>query len=73
MRVLTLAAPVLFLLAAACAPTANSNSGDTELEQLAAECTARGGILQATGSQTGRPQLDNTCRITGASRLPPSN
>ena len=43
----------------------------TQLRQLEADCTARGGILTPTQQQTGRPQTDNACRITGgASRIP---
>lgn len=42
-------------------------------DRLAAECQARGGILQNTGNSSGRPETDNVCRITGgASRLPRS-
>ena len=42
-----------------------------ELDQLAAECRERGGILAPiAGSTTGRPQTDNVCEIRGgASRL----
>jgi predicted Rossmann-fold nucleotide-binding protein len=43
-------------------------------EKLAAECDARGGILAPTGGQTGRPETDNVCKITGgASRLTTRN
>jgi hypothetical protein len=43
-------------------------------EKLAAECDARGGILAPTGGQTGRPETDNFCKITGgASRLTTRN
>ncbi|HWQ85125.1 hypothetical protein [Brevundimonas sp.] len=70
MRAFTLAAPVLFLLVAGCAPTTGGARADDELQRLAADCTARDGILVATGRQTGRPRLDNACRIIGASRLP---
>lgn len=71
MRVLTFAASALVLTAASgCAPTTGSNTYATETQRLSADCTARGGILTATGQVTGRPQLDNVCRITGgASRL----
>jgi hypothetical protein len=70
MRVLTLAAPLLFILAAGCAPTTGGARGADDVQQFAADCTARGGIITATGRQTGQAQLDNTCRITGSSRLP---
>jgi hypothetical protein len=71
MRTLTFAAPAALLLAlAACAPTTGPGRYETELRQLAADCEARGGILSPTGEQSGRPQNDNVCRITGgASRL----
>ena len=71
MRPLTLAAPVALLLTlAACAPTTGSSRYADELQQLADSCQARGGILAPTGQQSGRPQNDNVCRITGgASRL----
>jgi hypothetical protein len=39
-------------------------------ERLAAECQARGGILQNTGNSSGRAETDNVCKLTGgASRL----
>ncbi|HEX8661854.1 MAG TPA: hypothetical protein VF686_08295 [Brevundimonas sp.] len=68
MRVLV---PALLLLAAAgCAPTTGGNRYDNDLQRLTADCTARGGILAPTGQQTGRPETDNVCKITGgASRL----
>ncbi|MFA4891883.1 hypothetical protein [Brevundimonas sp.] len=70
MRVLTFIAPVVLLAATACAPTTGGDRYTSELERLTADCTARGGILSPTGQQTGRPQTDNVCRITGgASRL----
>lgn len=71
MRPLILAAPALLLLAvAACAPTAGGDRYANELTRLSDQCEARGGILSPTGQQTGRPQLDNVCQITGgASRL----
>jgi hypothetical protein len=71
MRPLILAAPVTLLLAlAACAPTTGSSTYARELQQLSDSCEARGGILSPTGQQSGRPQNDNVCRISGgASRL----
>lgn len=71
MRPLTLAAPAALLLAlAACAPTMGSSHYADELQQLSDSCEARGGILVPTGQQSGRPQNDNVCRITGGpSRL----
>jgi hypothetical protein len=70
MRPLILAAPALLLALAACASTAGSSNYAQELKQLSDSCEARGGILSPTGQQSGRPQNDNVCRITGgASRL----
>jgi len=71
MRALIFAAPVAVLLAlAACAPTTGSSTNAQELQQLSDSCETRGGILVPTGQQSGRPQNDNVCRITGgASRL----
>jgi uncharacterized FlgJ-related protein len=71
MRPLILAAPVTLLLAlAACASTTGSSTYARELQQLSDSCEARGGILSPTGQQSGRPQNDNVCRISGgASRL----
>ena len=71
MRALTFVAPaaLLFVLAA-CAPTTGPSRYAEELRQLSDSCEARGGILVPTGQQSGRPQNDNVCRITGgASRL----
>ena len=71
MRPLFFAAPAALLFAvAACAPTTGSSRYSDELQQLSDSCEARGGILSPTGQQSGRPQNDNVCRITGgASRL----
>jgi len=71
MRPLILAAPAVLLLAlAACASTGGSSNYAQELQQLSDTCEARGGILVPSGQQSGRPQNDNVCRISGgASRL----
>jgi len=71
MRPLTLAAPLVLLLAlSACASTPGPSRYEEELQRLADDCQARGGILSPTGQQSGRPQNDNVCRISGgASRL----
>jgi hypothetical protein len=62
---------VLMLALAACAPTVGSSPNNEDFRTLVAECQARGGILVATGQQTGRPRVDNVCRISGGgSRLP---
>jgi hypothetical protein len=70
MRVLTLAAPaVLMLTLTACASMGSSRYAD-ELRALSDTCQARGGILVSSGQDTGHPQTDNVCRITGgASRI----
>lgn len=72
MRPLIVAAPAVLLFAlSACAPTMGGNRYDSELRRLSDQCEARGGILTPTGQQTGRPQTDYACQITGgASRLP---
>lgn len=72
MRALTFAAPTALLLAlAGCASTMDGNRYNDEVRQLAVDCAARGGILAPTGQQSGRPQIDNVCQITGgATRLP---
>ncbi|GLS00814.1 hypothetical protein GCM10007859_08230 [Brevundimonas denitrificans] len=72
MRPLTVAAPVALLLAlAACAPTTGPSHYADELRRLSDSCEARGGILVPTGQQSGRPQNDHVCRISGgATRLP---
>lgn len=70
MRVLILAPALLLLAATGCAPTATGDRYASDLQRLTEDCSARGGILSPTGQQTGRPQTDNVCKITGeASRL----
>jgi hypothetical protein len=55
----------------ACAGGPPQENYISRTEKLADECRARGGILAATGAQTGRPETDNVCNITGgATRLP---
>lgn len=72
MRVLAFAVPALLLLAiAGCAPTMGGDRYTGELRALTDQCSARGGILSPTGEQTGRPQTDYICKITGGGgRLP---
>jgi len=69
MRISILALAALGLATAGCA---NMGSGAPregsymqQLDKLSADCTARGGILAPTGGQTGRPETDNVCKITG--------
>jgi hypothetical protein len=72
MRIVLFAVPAALAVAlSACASGMGQTRYQAELEELAADCRARGGILSPTGSQSGRPQLDNVCRITGqpSSRL----
>lgn len=38
---------------------------EREFISLTETCRERGGILSPTGRQSGRPQEDNVCRITG--------
>ena len=71
MRNLIVIGPAALGLAlSACASTPDADRAD-ELERLAADCEARGGILVPSGAAlTGRPEADNYCRITGgASRI----
>ena len=66
MRIVLVAAPAaLALTLSACASGMGQNQYETEYQRLAADCAARGGVLSPTGSQSGRPQLDNVCKITG--------
>ncbi|MGX1746315.1 MULTISPECIES: hypothetical protein [unclassified Brevundimonas] len=69
---LFLAAVIVAPLAlAACASGRPLPTYQQEMDQLDAECRDRGGILSPTGLQTGRPQTDYVCKITGgASRIP---
>ncbi len=59
-------------LLTACASTGQTNTYQEDLERLEAACTERQGILTPTGLQSGRPETEYACRITGgASRIPP--
>ncbi|MDP3802103.1 hypothetical protein [Brevundimonas sp.] len=71
MRAFATAAPAaLILVLAGCASTGATGSDNDTVQRLAADCRARGGVLVPSGEATGRPQVDNACRITGgASRL----
>lgn len=60
----------LALTLSACASTGRENPDHADLQRMAADCQARGGILVPTGELTGRPQVDYACRISGgASRI----
>ena len=55
------------LTLSACA-TMGDGSGSAytrDYDKLTADCRARGGILSPTGSQSGRPANDYTCKIAG--------
>lgn len=66
MRIAVAFAPLMLILSlAACASAPGQDRYGTELERLSADCQARGGILATTGQQSGRPQNDNVCRLTG--------
>jgi hypothetical protein len=73
MRILILSAAIsLPLLAAACATTGGVNQYQRDLDALEKTCTQRQGILTPTGLQTGWPETEYACTITGgASRIPP--
>ncbi|MBI2261375.1 MAG: hypothetical protein HYU62_06890 [Caulobacterales bacterium] len=65
MRIVLFAAPAaLALTLSACAAPMGPDPYQTELQRLSDDCEARGGILSPTGSQSGRPQLDNVCKVT---------
>ena len=64
MRIVLIALPAALALTA-CAGATGPSYYQTELERLQADCAARGGILSPTGEQSGRPQLDNVCKVTG--------
>ena len=64
---------VAALALAACASGRPLPTYQQEMDKLDAECRERGGIISPTGRQTGRPQTDYVCKITGgASRIPQS-
>jgi hypothetical protein len=70
-------APLLILLpavlagsVAGCAyPSAGPGRASDDLARLQSQCEARGGILVPSGANTGRPQLDQVCRISGAAAV----
>jgi hypothetical protein len=56
---------------AACATPGVKSQYQQDLDRLEAGCRDRQGILISTGDQTGRPETDYACKITGgASRIP---
>ena len=62
---LTLSFAAIAISLSACASTSGESRYGAELQQLSADCKARGGILVPTGQLTARPQADNACQITG--------
>ncbi len=72
MRTLIVAAAVTGLALSACAAGPATSRYSTELQRLADDCRARGGILAPTGRQSGQPQLDNVCQIRGQAGRAPS-
>jgi uncharacterized lipoprotein len=72
MRILILSAIVSLPLLAACGTVNGPNTYQKDMDALEAACTRSQGILTPTGVQTGRPQTDYACKITGgATRIPP--
>lgn len=66
----SLIAIVLMAGVSACATDATGNRYQQDLDRLKTDCRERGGILASSGAQTGRPETDNICKITGgASRI----
>ena len=66
------AAAAAALLLTGCATGAPVASAAERLAELEQACRARGGVLAPSGGPpTGRPEVDNHCRIVGgATRLP---
>jgi hypothetical protein len=72
MRILILSAAISLPLLAACSTMGGVSSYKKDMDALEAECTRSQGILTTTVLQTGRPQTDYACKITGsATRIPP--
>jgi hypothetical protein len=61
------------LLLTACTSTGQKNSYQADMDRLEASCTERQGILTPTGLQSGRPETEYACRITGGPSRIPSN
>jgi hypothetical protein len=68
-RILTAVTLSAALAVGACAsgPPSEESYGSQE-RKLADDCRERGGILTPSGAMTGRPQVDNVCRISGPTR-----
>jgi len=71
MRLALLTLVVALPALAACASSGVKSQYQQDYDRLDAACTERQGILTPTGGQTGRPETDYACKITGgASRIP---
>lgn len=74
MRILILSAALALPLLAACGTAGGVNTYQQDMNALEAACTRDQGILTPTGAQTGRPQTDYACKLTGgATRIPRAN
>ena len=68
MRIPLIVSPLVLALPlalAACASADSVDSYNTGMRELAADCQTRGGVLAATGQQSGNPARDNVCKVTG--------
>ena len=63
MRTLALIALQAALAATVAGCAGGPNTTATEDQRLRSQCEARGGILVPSGANTGRPQIDQVCRI----------
>ena len=73
MRAVVFSALLVLPVLAACASSGKPSSYQADLDALEARCTERQGILAATGAQTGRPETEYVCKITGGATRIPSN
>lgn len=65
MRIVLYAAPLALALGlSACASGMGGDHYTSETDRLRADCEARGGVYAPTGGNSGRPQTDNTCKLT---------
>jgi uncharacterized lipoprotein len=68
MRILILSAAIAMPLLAACSTTGGISQYQKDMSALEKTCTERQGILTPTGLQTGRPETEYACTITGGSQ-----
>lgn len=72
MRILILSAALVMPLVTACGSMGGTSKYQQELNALEAACVRDQGILSPTGVETGRPQSEYVCKISGvASGIPP--